>query len=165
MQDAAPAAEYIPTIQSLQLLEPVPGAYVPFRQPQQSEDPVVPRKWPEAQLVHIGALPVAYLPASQLVHIRDPSIAKAPGAQLKQLDDDDAPKVAENRPAAHAKQLKDDGLARYVPVPQVTQAVRVDVEYAPTGHEVHIEAPEEAAYVPARQAAQLDEVDAPAVDA
>ena len=107
---------------------------------------------------------MAYLPASQLVHIREPSIAKVPGAQLKQLDDD-APKVAENRPAAHAKQLKDDGLARYAPAPQVTQAVRVDVEYAPSGHEVHIEAPEEAAYVPARQAAQLDEVDAPAVDA
>ena len=51
-----------------------------------------------------------------------------------------------------------------MPVPQVTQAVRVDVEYAPLGHEVHIEAPEEAAYVPATQATQLDEVDSPAVD-
>ncbi len=108
---------------------------------------------------------MAYLPASQLVHIREPSIAKVPGAQLKQLDDDDAPKVAENRPAAHAKQLRDAGLARYAPAPQVTQAVRVDVEYAPSGHEVHIEAPEEAAYVPATQRAQLDEVDSPAVDA
>ena len=108
---------------------------------------------------------MAYLPASQLVHIRDPSIAKAPGAQLKQLDDDDAPDADENRPAAHAKQLRDDGLARYVPAPQVTQAVRVDVEYAPSGHLVHTEAPEEAAYVPATQATQLEGSDAPIIDA
>ena len=95
MQDAAPAAEYIPTSQSLQLLEPVPGAYEPFRQPQQSDAPVTPRKLPAEQLVQIGAPPVAYLPASQLEHELVPLPDQLPGAQLEQLDEVDAPTADE----------------------------------------------------------------------
>lgn len=126
MHVLAAEAEYLPTMQMLQLAAPEFSWYEPAGHSTQDDDKVAPvavEKRPESHVVHTEApLAIAYLPAEHAVHkARAEVAAKKPSEQAEQ-DEAPAADATAYRPALQSTQEVNPA-DEYLPAAQLAQLV------------------------------------------